>query len=191
MRAATPRPLATSCPTASERLPDDQGSVLSDVNDDVRRVLDAHRAATLAAVLALLRDFVLDGVRQRASGRRSHVSGPAGLGARSAARQSGRSASARRSATSASSSTSSRTPIRSRPRSPSTWPPTNATAAAAGTTGATSRLVPGQAVPGRRSQAEHLPLPPAPTSRSTTICCERLERCQRAPGRRTSARSGR
>ena len=39
--------------------------VLREANDEVRRVLAAHRTATFASVLVLLRHFVLDGVRQR------------------------------------------------------------------------------------------------------------------------------
>jgi ATP-dependent helicase/nuclease subunit A len=56
-----------------KRLPDGRNAgwatrgVLQVANKDVVRVLDAHRSATLASMLALLRDFVLDGVQRRRS----------------------------------------------------------------------------------------------------------------------------
>jgi ATP-dependent exoDNAse (exonuclease V) beta subunit len=41
---------------------------LVDINDRVLEALEAHRTATLVALLGFLRDFVLDGVRQRRAG---------------------------------------------------------------------------------------------------------------------------
>ena len=54
-----------------DKLPDGRNAcsaikhVLREANEAVAEILDAHRAATFAGVLALLRDFVLQGVRQR------------------------------------------------------------------------------------------------------------------------------
>ena len=143
--------------------------VLQAASADVMRVLDSHRSATLAAVLELLRDFVLDGVRQRRSDgvatfhdllawardllrdNREVRHGGAGP------------------LTSGFSSTSSRTPIHSRQSSPFTWPPTNATGRRCRRTGEMCAWCPGNsswsAIPNRASIASV-----AQTSRSMTIC---------------------
>ena len=141
------------------------------------RAGDSHRASTLAAVLELLRDFVLEGVRQRrrTASPRSRTCWP---GHATCCGTTPTCATRPRSATSGYSSTSSRTPIRSRRRSPSTWRPMNM----ANPCRLTGAIAPGarEAVPGRRSQAEHLPLP-AGRHRPLRRSAAAAPRCPRTP----------